>query len=175
MDPSAPYWQYGFPAAIICVFGADFAFACGTLFIAKIAHPHEQSVAGAIFQTIMALGTSVGLSITTIAEVAGMKSEARKLGITLASDATAAQLPPAVLLKGYRAAQLAGVGFGVCGKWNLIVTATRQSVDMTYKGLLIIIVFLHGIGIVGTKQKKSQSTTAESSSEEDEKVADSPA
>jgi hypothetical protein len=116
MDPSAPYWQYGFPAAIICVLGADFSYACGTLFIAKIAHPPERSVAGAIFQTIMSLGTSVGLSITTIAEVAGMKSEARKLGITVASDATVAQIPPAVLLKGYRSAQLAGVAFGVCGE-----------------------------------------------------------
>lgn len=115
MDPKAPYWQYGFPAAIICVLGADFAFAVGTLFIAKIALPHEQSVAGAILQTIMALGTSVGLSITTIAEVAGMKNEAKKLGITVASDADVAQIPPSVLFKGYRYAQLAGAAFGVFG------------------------------------------------------------
>ncbi len=46
---------------------------------------------------------------------------------------------------------------------------------MTYKGLLIVIVFLHGIGIVGTKHKKSQSTTAESTPEETGKVTDSPA
>jgi drug/metabolite transporter (DMT)-like permease len=117
MDPSAPYWQYGFPAAIICVLGADFAFACGTLFIAKIAQPHEQSVAGAIFQTIMALGTSVGLSITTVAEVAGMNAEARRLGVTVAPDAIVTQIPPSVLLKGYRTAQLAGVAFGACGEF----------------------------------------------------------
>ena len=52
IDPSAPYWAFGFPAAIFSVFGADFVFAAGTLFIAKVALPHEQSVAGALFQTM---------------------------------------------------------------------------------------------------------------------------
>jgi hypothetical protein len=50
--PSQPYWAYGFPSAILSVFGADFVFAAGTLFIAKVALPHEQSVAGALFQTM---------------------------------------------------------------------------------------------------------------------------
>ena len=46
------YWSYGFPSAVIIVFGADFVFSSGTLFIAKCALPHEQSVAGALF-TVM--------------------------------------------------------------------------------------------------------------------------
>ena len=46
------YWSYGFPSAVIVVFGADFVFSSGTLFIAKCALPHEQSVAGALF-TVM--------------------------------------------------------------------------------------------------------------------------
>jgi hypothetical protein len=46
------YWAYGFPSAVIIVFGADFVFSSGTLFIAKCALPHEQSVAGALF-TVM--------------------------------------------------------------------------------------------------------------------------
>jgi hypothetical protein len=45
---------------------------------------------------------------------------------------------------------------------------------MIRKGVLIVIVFLHGIGIVGTKRKRSQSTTTESTLG-DEKVTDSPA
>ena len=49
---SAPYWAFGFPSAILSVFGADFVFAAGTLFVAKISLPHEQSVAGALFQTM---------------------------------------------------------------------------------------------------------------------------
>ena len=34
------------------VMGADFVFSTGTLFIAKISMPHEQSVAGALFLTM---------------------------------------------------------------------------------------------------------------------------
>ena len=40
------YWSYGFPSAVIVVFGADFVFSSGTLFIAKCALPHEH---GALF------------------------------------------------------------------------------------------------------------------------------
>lgn len=47
------YWAFGFPAAIMSVCGADFVFAAGTLFVAKISLPHEQSLAGALFQTMI--------------------------------------------------------------------------------------------------------------------------
>ncbi|KZV97648.1 MFS general substrate transporter, partial [Exidia glandulosa HHB12029] len=46
IDESAPYWAYNFPAAILSVFGADFIFASGAIFVAKVALPSEQSVAG---------------------------------------------------------------------------------------------------------------------------------
>ena len=39
--PSAPYWAFGLPAAILCVFGADFVFSTGTLFVAKSCLPLE--------------------------------------------------------------------------------------------------------------------------------------
>lgn len=50
--PSASYWAFGFPAIAISVIGVDVIFASGTLFLAKISLPHEQSVAGALFQTM---------------------------------------------------------------------------------------------------------------------------
>ncbi|KAJ7490688.1 MFS general substrate transporter [Mycena latifolia] len=65
--PSAPYWAFGFPAAVVSVFGADFVFAAGTLFVAKVSLPHEQSLAGGLFQTLTQLGTAFGLAISTIA------------------------------------------------------------------------------------------------------------
>jgi len=46
INPSSTYWAFGFPAAVISVFGADFVFAAGTIFVAKVALPHEQSLAG---------------------------------------------------------------------------------------------------------------------------------
>ena len=52
IDPASPYWAFGFPAAVVSVFGADFVFASGTIFVAKIALPHEQSLAGALFNTM---------------------------------------------------------------------------------------------------------------------------
>jgi hypothetical protein len=52
IDVSKSYWAFGFPASIVAVFGADFVFAAGTLFVAKISLPHEQSLAGALFQTM---------------------------------------------------------------------------------------------------------------------------
>jgi hypothetical protein len=116
-DPKATYWQYSFPAQIISVVGADFTFACGTLFIAKIAQPYEQSVAAALFQTITTLGINVGLAISTVAQVARMNSEARKLGVTVAADARVKDIPPPILLKGYRAAQYAAFAFGAFGEF----------------------------------------------------------
>lgn len=52
IDPAAPYWAFGFPATVLAVFGADFVFAAGTLFVAKVCLAHEQSVGGALFNTL---------------------------------------------------------------------------------------------------------------------------
>lgn len=52
IDPDTTYWAFGFPASVITVLGADFVFAGGSLFIAKLALPHEQSLAGGLFQTM---------------------------------------------------------------------------------------------------------------------------
>jgi hypothetical protein len=50
--PSAPYWAFGFPGAIVSVLGADFVFAAGTLYVAQVVEPQEQSLAGGLFQTM---------------------------------------------------------------------------------------------------------------------------
>jgi MFS family permease len=66
INPAATYWAFGFPSAAISVIGGNFVYAAGTLFVAKFAEPHEQSVGGAVFQTMTQLGTSVGLTVSTI-------------------------------------------------------------------------------------------------------------
>lgn len=58
IDEHGSYWAYGFPSAIFSVIGADFVFAAGTLFVAKVALPHEQSLAGALFQTMTQVSPS---------------------------------------------------------------------------------------------------------------------
>lgn len=66
IDPKATYWAFGFPATVLSVIGVDFVFTAGSLYIAKISLPHEQSLAGALFQTMVQLGTSVGVTISTV-------------------------------------------------------------------------------------------------------------
>ncbi|KAF9456822.1 major facilitator superfamily domain-containing protein [Collybia nuda] len=103
--PSVPYWAFGFPAAVISVIGADFVFASGTLFVAKVSLPHEQSLAGALFQTMTQLGTAVGLTVTTVVfnRVTLMSSEGRPT------------------LKSYQAAQWTSFAFGMLATLLAIV------------------------------------------------------
>lgn len=52
IKPKVTYWAFGFPSMVLSVFGVDLIFTSGTLYIAKISLPHEQSLAGAVFQTL---------------------------------------------------------------------------------------------------------------------------
>ncbi|TBU27562.1 efflux transporter [Dichomitus squalens] len=132
--PSAPYWAFGFPAAIITVFGADFVFATGTLFIARVCLPHEQSVGGAIFQTLTQLGTAFGLAISTVVFNATQKSKAKSLGVTLNEDGTNAPRP--AQLTAYKDAMWSGFAFGLFG-------------------FLLAVLFLRGVGVVGHRKGDS--------------------
>ncbi|CAA7265687.1 unnamed protein product [Cyclocybe aegerita] len=64
--PETTYWAFAFPASFLSVMGADLVFSAGTLFIAKFSLPHEQSVAGALFNTMTQLGTAVGVTVSTV-------------------------------------------------------------------------------------------------------------
>ncbi|KAF8066838.1 putative efflux transporter [Lyophyllum atratum] len=150
INPNATYWAFGFPGAIVAVIGADFVFSAGTLFIAKVAEPHEQSLAGGLFQTMTQLGTSLGVTVTTVIfnRVTSQKA---------ASDITPSPIPT---LDSYRAAQWGSFAFGVLAT-------------------LLAIVFFRGVGIVGHRKKathqdageQDQERTAVSSSREKESDA----
>jgi hypothetical protein len=51
--PSMSYWPLEFPAIWLSVLGVDLVFSAGSLFIAKFALSHEQSMAGALFTTMI--------------------------------------------------------------------------------------------------------------------------
>ncbi|KAK2464582.1 hypothetical protein APHAL10511_003371 [Amanita phalloides] len=97
INVDATYWACAFPSTILAVWGADFIFASGAMFITRVALAHEQSVAGGILQTCTQLGTSFGLAITTIVHNRvsnwGTGDEAQ--------------------LRGYRAAQWTGFAFAM--------------------------------------------------------------
>ncbi|KAJ7670563.1 efflux transporter [Mycena polygramma] len=95
--PSAPYWAFGFPAAVCSVVGADFLFAAGTMFVSDSVGPGEQSVAGGVFQTMTQLGTSFGVTASTI-----VFNHVQQGATRTGADALAS----------YHAAMWMGVGFG---------------------------------------------------------------
>ncbi|TBU38321.1 major facilitator superfamily domain-containing protein [Dichomitus squalens] len=131
---SAPYWAFGFLAAIITVFGADFVFATGTLFVARVCLPHERSVGGTLFQTPTQLGTSFGLAISTVVFNATLKSKAKSLGVALNAGGTDAPKPAQLTV--YNHAMWSGFAFGMFG-------------------VLLAILFLRGVGIVGHRKGDS--------------------
>ncbi|KAF5353670.1 hypothetical protein D9758_008642 [Tetrapyrgos nigripes] len=131
IDPDAGYWALGFPAAILSVAGADFVFASGTLFVAKVSVGHEQSVAGAVFQTMSQIGTSIGITVSTVVFNRVLVHNAERAGIELEeSTLVASNVPKAAQLDAFRAGQWTSFAFG------MIAT-------------VLSIVFLRNVGIIG--------------------------
>ncbi|KAL0945380.1 hypothetical protein HGRIS_000876 [Hohenbuehelia grisea] len=129
--PSASYWAFGFPAAVLSVFGADFMFASGTIFIARAALPHEQSVAGALFQTMTQVGTAIGVSVTTVVFNRVIHHRAEEAGVSPALPGHL--IPKDVALPAYKAAQWTAFAFGVIAFivsitcfWNVGVVGHRK-------------------------------------------------
>lgn len=108
------------------------------MFVAKIALPHEQSLAGGVFNTVMQvcrgshfldcavltcwcflqIGSAVGLAITTVVADRVTRTEAAKRGIDFDPRAPlgASALPADALLRGYRAAQWTSFGCTMLGE-----------------------------------------------------------
>jgi len=104
IKPDVTYWAFAFPSTLLTVWGADPVFAAGSLFIAKFALPEEQSVAAALFNTMIQLGTATGVAVTTVV----FHSVSRKLDAENKDQ-----------LLAYQAAQWTGFVFGVIGMFFL--------------------------------------------------------
>lgn len=67
------YWALFFPAQLFAVLGADIAFCVTNLYVMSSLPPHQQSVAGGMFQTTTRLASTIGLgfSTTVFAETGG--------------------------------------------------------------------------------------------------------
>ncbi|KAI0078556.1 MFS general substrate transporter [Panus rudis PR-1116 ss-1] len=151
IDVNASYWAYGFPAAVICVFGADFVMAAGSLFVAKFSPLDDQSVSGAVLQTMMQLGGAFGLAITTIIFNETLSNQSAKFGVSINQSGTnASSAPHQAQESAYRAAMWGGFAFGVLGA-------------------VLAAVFLNGVGIVGHVERKK---SAMGDSQEPESVGE---
>lgn len=136
IEPNKTYWAFGFPSTVFSVFGADFVYSAGTIFIAKIAMPHELSVAGALFQTMTQLGTAFGLTISTIVFDGVVKQQSADQGVTVNSSGTNA--PLSAQLSGYRGSQWTAASFCLFAS-------------------LLAAIFLRGVGIVGHRKHDNPS------------------
>ncbi|KAF9447312.1 MFS general substrate transporter [Macrolepiota fuliginosa MF-IS2] len=116
IDTKVTYWAFGFPAAILSVLGVDFVFTAGTLYVAKISQPHEQSLAGALFQFMTQLGTSVGVTLSTVV------FDCVTLDLNEGQD----------IIRSYRAVQWTCCTFGICG--GLLGLALFRGVGAPGKG-----------------------------------------
>ncbi|KAF8625057.1 hypothetical protein AX15_005579 [Amanita polypyramis BW_CC] len=143
----ATYWAFSFPSTILAVWGADLIFACGSLFVARIAFPHEQSLAGGIFQTLTQLGTSFGLAITTIAHNRVTSHESVRTGII--PDSQSSNVPPEAQLQGYRAAQWAGFAFAMGGKSISCSCKTMLCELLRGAALMLSGLLFRGVGVIG--------------------------
>ncbi|KAK0430501.1 efflux transporter [Armillaria borealis] len=113
INPDATYWAYGFPSAIFSVFGADFVFAAGSIFVARIVEPHEQSLSGALFQTMYQIGTALGVTVSTIVFNRVVAQDSLNMGVVV--DNANSNAPQEALLNGYKAAEWTAFAFGAIG------------------------------------------------------------
>jgi len=135
--PKVTFWAFGFPAAFLAALGADITFTAGTLFVAKVAHPNEQSVAGALVQAMTQIGLAIGISVSTIVFNGVLKAQSSRLGVALNAEGDNAPLP--AQLKAYKAAMWTGSSFGILG-------------------MILCFIFLRGVGIVGEKPAQDLSS-----------------
>lgn len=96
IPPTTTYWAYGFPAMVLMAFGADTIYPCLGLFTTQSLPRKDQGVAGAMFQTMAAIGRAIGLVIAAAIQVAVQGDSGTK----------------AAFLSGLRAAQWLSFGFG---------------------------------------------------------------
>lgn len=100
-------------------------FSAGTLFISRIALPHEQSVAGALFSTMTQVRLSLALhSYDCVLMVILSEQIGTAVGITVTTvvfDTVSGRLRPGEDdIVTYHAAQWTGFAFGIIGKCSLV-------------------------------------------------------
>ncbi|MBW0498424.1 hypothetical protein O181_038139 [Austropuccinia psidii MF-1] len=133
MNTSASYWSFNFASIALAVVGADFVFACGTIYGSNISSKSEQAVTGGVFHTFAQMGNAIGLSIATLVQTTRARS--RELGVIITDDLTSA--PPEAFLFGLRA-----------GFWTCFASLALAS--------LLCVTFLGKMGYVGKEEEKEE-------------------
>ena len=83
IDPRASFCTFFFPLACLVALGADFTFAADMMFVSKVSHSHEQSVAGMLFQVMAQIGSAICVSMSMIVFNAVLRAHSSRLGVVL--------------------------------------------------------------------------------------------
>lgn len=132
----AMYWKLPFNAMWLAVLGADFLISVGSIFVSTLALPAEQSVAGALFQTMVQLGGALGLAFVNVVQTSISVKETAK-----GTDHKTALLD------------------GLHGAFYFAAGAS-------FTAMLIALVMLRGMGAYGAKKKTSIRSADSNESEE---------
>ncbi|WVW83188.1 hypothetical protein I302_105206 [Kwoniella bestiolae CBS 10118] len=120
------YWTFPFQGMWLTAAGADLVFAPAMIFVSLLSLPDEHSVAGALLMTIMRLGASFGLAISSVvADVTSKKAYARGLE----------------RVDGYLKGVQAGFWLAAAACWV---------------GLIVGVIALRGLGVLGKKTEKKE-------------------
>ncbi|KAJ4991957.1 efflux transporter [Stagonosporopsis vannaccii] len=127
------YWAYGFPAMVFCVCGADTIFPVLTLFVAKTLPSEDASLGGALITAVGQIGRAIGLALATAVQTAVI---AKEMGVSVD--------------------QVGEEGHGLKPWDPALKTGIRATAwfnfGMSIVSLVIVLVFIRGIGIVGGKK-----------------------
>jgi len=73
-----PYWYAAFPAQLLAPLSADIMFTIGLLVVSESFPEDTQALAGAVFNTVVQFGTSMGLTVMAVIAAAVSKSDENK-------------------------------------------------------------------------------------------------
>ncbi|KAI9706766.1 MAG: hypothetical protein M1820_004736 [Bogoriella megaspora] len=92
INPAWPYWYDAFFAQLLFPLSSDVLFTIGLLVVSDVFPERDQALAGAVFNTVSMLGTSVGLTCMSV--ISAAVTDASNFGD---------KASPEALMSGYRA------------------------------------------------------------------------
>ena len=121
INPKWLYWDAAFIAQVLQPLCPDVLFTVGLLIVSAVFPVHTQALGGAVFETCSQLGTSIGLTITSVISTS-----------QIAASRDPNKSSPQALMDGYRAV------FWALFAWTLLV-------------LLVGMGGLRRLGVIGVK------------------------
>ena len=128
-----------------------------TQVMTQVRYPRRRRLRKRVKLCLNQIGTSFGVTITTIVFDKIVARDSKRLGYTsITSDTTA---PPSAQISGYRAAQWTAFGFAVLCEYSKL---TRAKTSLILLAALLGVIFLRGAGVIGHSERDRDDQTKES-------------